>query len=160
MLDLTAEQLVFLDEALFKMQTGWRCMAYDPIGQRVIREDDLRTGDTWSILPAYTTEGYLPCTSIRLDYFNGEAFYNSVVNELLPYCNPYPQPRSVICLDNVSIHLDPRVRDAIEARGCLLRFPPPYSPDHSPIELTFSLLKAWMWHRAAPFSVLLGAVSG
>ena len=32
MLDLTAEQLVFLDEALFKMQTGWRCMAYGPIG--------------------------------------------------------------------------------------------------------------------------------
>ena len=74
--DLTAEQLVFLDEALFKMQPGWRCMAYGPIGQRVVREDDLRRGDTSSILPAYTTEGYLPCPSIRLGYFNGEAFYN------------------------------------------------------------------------------------
>ena len=32
MLDVTAEQLVFLDESLFKAQTGWRCMAYSPIG--------------------------------------------------------------------------------------------------------------------------------
>ena len=154
MLDLTAEQLVFLDEALFKMQTGWRCMAYGPIGQRVIREDDSRRGDTWSILPAYTVDGYLPCTSIRLGYFNGEAFYNWVVNELLPHCNPYPQPLSAICLDNVSIHLNPRARDAIEAKGCLLRFLPPYSPDYSPIQLTFSMLKAWMRRHFRSFREL------
>lgn len=76
MLDLIAEQLVFLDEALFKMQTGWRCMAYGSIGDRVVREDDMRRGDTWSILPVYTVDGYLPCTSIRLGYLNGEVFYN------------------------------------------------------------------------------------
>ena len=114
----------------------------------------MRRGDTWSILPAYTTEGYLPCTSIRLGYFNGEAFYNWVVNELLPYCNPYPQPRSVICLDNVGIHLAARVREAIEAKGCLLRFLPPYSPDYSPIELTFSLLKVWMRRHFRSFREL------
>ena len=54
------------------------------------------------------------------------------------------QPRSVICLDNVSIHLDRRARDAIEAKSCLLPFLPPYSPDYSLIELKFSLLEAWM----------------
>ena len=27
----TAEQLVFLDESIFKLQSGWRCMAYGPI---------------------------------------------------------------------------------------------------------------------------------
>ena len=30
--EITAEQLVFLDESIFKEQTGWRCMAYSPIG--------------------------------------------------------------------------------------------------------------------------------
>ena len=29
--DVTAEQLVFLDESIFKAQTGWQCMAYAPI---------------------------------------------------------------------------------------------------------------------------------
>lgn len=35
MLDLKAEQLVFVDESLFKLQTEWRCMAYGSIGQPV-----------------------------------------------------------------------------------------------------------------------------
>ena len=30
--DVTAKQLVFIDESLFKAQTGWRCLAYSPIG--------------------------------------------------------------------------------------------------------------------------------
>jgi transposase len=144
MLDITAEQMVFLDESIFKQQTGWRLMAYGPIGQPARYSDDMRRGDTWSILPAYTTEGYLPCTGIRQGFFNGDAFFSWVVNELLPYLNPFPQPRSVICLDNLNVHLDRRVRQALEDKGCLIKFLPPYSPDCSPIELTFSILKAWM----------------
>lgn len=42
------------------------------------------------------------------------------------------------------MHLNRRVRQVLEAKGCLVRFLPPYSPDYSPIELTFSILKAWM----------------
>ena len=41
MLDIHAEQLVFLDESIFKQQTGWRCMAYAPIGQPARWCDDL-----------------------------------------------------------------------------------------------------------------------
>lgn len=45
-------------------------------------------------------------------------------------------------LDNLSIHLGPRVKQAIDARGCRLLFLPAYSPDLSPIEGAFSKLKA------------------
>ena len=117
-------------------------MAYGPIGDRVIREDDIRRGNIQSILPAYRVDGYLPYISIRLGYLNGESFYNWVVDKLLPYYNLYPQLRSIICLDNISLYLNPRIRKAIEVKGCLLRFLPPYSPDYSPIELIFGLLKA------------------
>jgi transposase len=47
----------------------------------------------------------------------------------------------VVILDNLSIHLGPRVKQAIEARGCRLLFLPTYSPDLSPIEEAFSKLK-------------------
>jgi len=47
----------------------------------------------------------------------------------------------VVCLDNLNVHLDVRVRIALKERGCLIRFLPPYSPDFNPIELTFSMLK-------------------
>ena len=142
--DVTAEQLVFIDESLFKAQTGWRCLAYGPIGQAVRWQDDMRRGDTWSILPAYTVDGYLPCTGIKKGYYNGEAFREWIIDELLPHCNAFPGHRSVIVLDNVNIHLNRGVKQAVEDRGILLKFLPPYSPDYNPIELTFSMLKAWM----------------
>ena len=33
---------------------------------------------------------------------------------------------------------------AIRQRGCIIKYLPPYSPDYSPIELTFSVLKSWI----------------
>ena len=47
-------------------------------------------------------------------------------------------------MDNLSVHFDPRVRAAFEGAGYIVKFLLPYSPDYSPIELTFSVLKAWM----------------
>jgi hypothetical protein len=90
MQDVTAKQLVFLDELIFKQQTRWRLMAYGPIRHPARYSDDMTRGDTWSILLAYTTEGYLPCTGIQQGFFDGDAFVLWVVNELLPYLNPFP----------------------------------------------------------------------
>ena len=132
---MTAEQLVFIDESIFKLQSRWRCFAYAPIGEPARWHDDMNRGKTWSILPAHTVDGYLPCTGIKEGFYNGDAFYEWIVNDLLPQCNPFPEHRSVICLDNLGVHLGARIREAIEAKGCLIRYLPPYSPDYSPIEL-------------------------
>ena len=144
MMNFTTEHLIFLDESIFKLQTGWRGMAYGPIGDPVRWSEDLRRGDTWSICEAYTIDGYLPYTGVRQGYYNTEAFIAWLTDELLPHCNAFPMPRSVICLDNINIHINPRIRQAIEEQGCLIRYLPPYSPDFNPIELTFSMLKAWL----------------
>lgn len=58
--------------------------------------------------------------------------------------NPFRQPRSVVVLDNVSMHCNPRIKEIIEAAGCVVEYLPPYSPDYSLIELTFSVSKAWL----------------
>ena len=55
---------------------------------------------------------------------------------------PSLQAGQIVILDNLSIHLGPRVRQAIEVRGCRLLFLPAYSPDFSPIEEAFSKLKS------------------
>ena len=156
-----AEQLVFIDESLFKLQTMWRSMAYAPIGKPPLclsrssityvpigeparYQGDMRRGDTYSVLPAYTTEGYLPCTGVKKGWYNTEQIIDWLINELLPLCNEFPRERSIIVLDNVSVHVDPRIVQAIEEKGCMVKYLPPYSPDYNPIELTFSVLKAWM----------------
>ena len=41
-----------------------------------------------TILPAYITEGYLPCAAIYRGYFNGEAFYQWIAIRFLPLYLP------------------------------------------------------------------------
>lgn len=140
MLTLRAEQLVFVDESLFNQTTGWRKKAWAPIGNRARYHDSVARGRSWSILPAYTVDGYLDCVGIKEGYFNAEEFYTWITESLLPSC----QPGSVIIMDNNSTHVKDRIRQAIVEAGHRLLFLPPYSPDYNPIELSFGILKAWM----------------
>ncbi len=47
-------------------------------------------------------------------------------------------------MDNPLFHCRPEVGEAIQEAECEVRYLPPYSPDFNPIELTFSVLKAWV----------------
>lgn len=100
---------------MYSLRTDWPASQQDGVM-------NLIKGATWSILPAYAIDGYLPCTAIREGYFNKEAFLAWVRDDLLPYCNPYPGPKSIICLDNVSVHLDPRIQQIIEETGLIIKF--------------------------------------
>lgn len=57
---------------------------------------------------------------------------------------PTLHPGDVVVLDNLSVHKQPAVREAIERAGAFLRCLPPDSPDFNPIELAFSKLKAFL----------------
>ena len=55
---------------------------------------------------------------------------------------PSLQKGQLVVMDNLSIHKGQKVQQLIEAQGCQLLFLPAYSPDFSPIEETFSKIKA------------------
>jgi transposase len=74
-----------------------------------------------------------------LDGAADAAAFEVYVEQLLA---PSLHAGQVVILDNLSIHLGPRVRQAIEAKGCRLLFLPAYSPDFSPIEEAFSKVKS------------------
>ena len=63
---------------------------------------------------------------------------------MLPNCTPYPGPRSIIILDNASIHKSTRLRELYERSGVILEFLPLYLPDFNLIEAIFKDLKAWI----------------
>jgi transposase len=52
--------------------------------------------------------------------------------------NSYPQDKSILILDNCSIHKTRALREIVEGSGQVLVFLPPYSPDFNPIEESFS----------------------
>ena len=47
----------------------------------------------------------------------------------------------VVVMDNLQVHKSRRVKEIIEGAGAEVLFLPPYSPDFSPIEETFSKVK-------------------
>ena len=77
---------------------------------------------------------------------DGNRFYDYVQKHLLPHLMPFNgvNPHSVVVLDNCSIYHVEGITSMIEEVGALVHFLPLYSPDFSPIEETFSKVKAEM----------------
>jgi transposase len=98
-------------------------------------------------------ETHTVVAGLRLDglcvpaVFNGPIDTPSFVAYVEQVLVPSLRPGDVVVLDNLAVHKQPAVRQAIEAAGAQLRFLPPYSPDFNPIELAFAKLKAFL--RAA-----------
>src|SRR5579859_4336949 len=56
-----------------------------------------------SILPAYTMDGILTW-DIEHGSFTTDRFENFIEHTLIPFCMPYPGPRSIIVMDNAPVH--------------------------------------------------------
>ena len=71
---------------------------------------------------------------------DGDKFCDFVQKCLVPILQPFKgtNDRSVVVMDNASIHHVDRVVAAIQQTGALVRFLPPYSPDLNPIEEVFA----------------------
>ena len=69
---------------------------------------------------------------------NAELFLAYVEQCLVPTL----RPGDIVIMDNVNVHKDPGVREAIENARATLRYLPTYSPDLNPIEMPFSQFKA------------------
>ena len=69
-----------------------------------------------SVLPALSLSGVLVLDVLVVEgSINGAKFY-SFINGLLDEMNPFPQPNSVLVMDNASIHKNGAIREMIEAR--------------------------------------------
>lgn len=75
--------------------------------------------------------------SQKLGAFKRVDFVAFLKEELLPRL----PAGSVLVLDNARIHQGEVVTSLVEAAGCSLLYLPPYSPDFSPIELAWSVVK-------------------
>jgi len=148
--DWSEDQLVFLDESACNERTGDRKFGWSPIGIECGVSRPAKKSQRWSILPALSVDGYLSYL-IYQGSITAETFELFVEQQVLPHCTPYPGPRSILILDNASIHKSVRLRDLCAEHGVLLIFLPPYSPDFNPIEATFKDFKAWVKrnHRLA-----------
>ena len=77
---------------------------------------------------------------------DGEIFLDFIRKCLIPILVPFDgvSPKSVVVMDNASIHHVDCVVETILSVGALVRFLPPYSPDMNPIEEVFAEVKQYL----------------
>ncbi len=144
LLQLTAEQLVFVDKTLFNETTRWCHQVYVSIGESARYQVSRKREHCWSVLSTCTIDDYLFCTDIREGWFNDETFFRWLADELLSLCSFFPAPKSVIIMNNISIHCNARIEKLIISHECEIRYLPSYSSNFNSIELSFSVLKIWV----------------
>jgi len=106
----------------FEKTQGWRQYAYARIGEEARYFGDQLKGDSWTVQPAYTVDGYLPCTGIKKGYFTTELFCRWIIDELIPCCSQYPGTKSVIVMDNVALRVHASIKEAIKVVGREVRW--------------------------------------
>ena len=82
-----------------------------------------------------------------------DIFCEHVCNSLLPVLQPFngSNNKSIVIIDNASIHHMDEVCCLIHSSGTLLWFLPPYSPEFNPIEKCFYQVKIFIRNNSATF---------
>jgi transposase len=134
---LDPRRLVFLDETWAKTNmTRLRGRALQ--GQRLVAKVPHGHWKTTTFLAALRVSG-LSAPLVIDGAINGALFRAYVEQQLAPTLSP----GEIVIMDNLNSHKVKGVREAIESRGAILAYLPPYSPDLNPIELAFSKFK-WL----------------
>lgn len=110
--------------------------------RRASSDREVPQGNRHHILPAYTQDGIL-LSRVFQGSTDCEVF-EDFLEELLQWCGRWPQPKSVLVMDNASFHRTARVEELCAKAGVILMYLPPYSPDLNPIEEFFAELKAFI----------------
>ena len=139
---LRSWQLVFIDETGCDRLVGFRKKGWDPRGVTPVQVARFHRGKRYQILPAYCQDGVM-LAKIFPGTTNSTLF-EDFIEQLLPRCGRWLEPRSVLIMDNASIHHSGRVKRMCEEVGVILIYLPPYSPDLNPIEEFFAELKGFM----------------
>ena len=84
---------------------------------------------------------------------NGDTFYDFIHTHLIPHLCPFDEhsSRSVVVLDNCSIHHLAEVVASLRYIGVMVHFLPPYSPDINLIKEAFSKVKTELRSIEAEF---------
>ena len=136
-----AEDLVLVDESGVTTRRT-RLYGRAPQGQRVHEAVPHGHGKGRTILGAMGLTGRQAARTVEAA--TEAAIFATFLERVLA---PTLRPGPVVLLDNLSAHQQEQARVLVEARGCQLRYLPPYSPDRNPIGRAWSKvqsrLRAW-----------------
>jgi transposase len=140
---IDARQLVIIDETGSNIGLT-PLYAWAPQGERAYASVPRNYGKNTTLLASLSLAGM--GAAMILEGATDALAFEQYIEQLVA---PSLEPGQIVVMDNLSAHTGPKVRQAIEAKGCHLLFLPAYSPDLSPIEEAFSKLKAFLRRAGA-----------
>jgi len=140
MRDLDPKKLVFLDESGFKTNLH-RNYGWAPVGERPIIYAD-KFGKNVTIIGAIALDG-LRATRVFEGTLDGPGFVAFLSENL----GPTLAEGDIVVMDGPRLHRVAGVDEALAAHGAKPLYLPRYSPELNPIEMCWSLLKAWVRTR-------------
>lgn len=134
------EQMMFIDESGSDRGLAILERGYAPKGVTPVQFKRFHRGKRVQMLPAYTLDGVIYC-EVYHENTDTELF-QGFLERLLPFCGRYPEPKSVVFMDNASFHvISQSLKEKFTAAGVIIEKQPPYSPDLNPIEYLFGSVK-------------------
>jgi transposase len=134
--------LVYVDESGCDKRAGFRRTGWSPRGVTPVQISRFQRGQRYQILPAYSQDGVL-LSRVFQGSTDADVF-EDFIEQLLHHCGRWPEPNSVLLMDNASFHRSDRIQELCATAGVKLVYLPPYSPDLNPIEEFFSELKGFV----------------
>jgi hypothetical protein len=118
---------VVVDESGCDKQSGFRRMGWSPLGVTPIQIARFQRERRWQILLAYKQDGV-----ILARVFQGSTdstIFEDFVEQLLLLCGRWPEPKSVLVMDDATIYYTEWIEQMCRDAGVKLVYLPPYSPD-------------------------------
>lgn len=133
--DLDPFRLVFLDESSAKTNmTRQRGRAKH--GERLFAKAPFGHWCTTTMISSIRLSG--ETAAMEIGGATDSVVFREYVKKILA---PTLSPADIVVMDNLTAHYDAEAISMIEARGAIVKFLPPYSPDFNPIEKMWSKIK-------------------
>jgi hypothetical protein len=140
----SAEHFVYCDETHCKEVDARRKYGWSERGAPAFVRSNhvLGHGQSCSAIATLSMEGIVTATTY--DLVTSDVFLYELQMNIRPCMSPFPAPRSVLILDNATIHDKLRIVTLCQQSGVLVLFLPPFSYDYNPIELAFHSTKSYL----------------
>jgi hypothetical protein len=118
--ELYSYHLIFVDKSGCNKRVGHRRTGWSPLGVTPVQVSKFHRGQRYQILPVYTQEGILLSRIFKgsTDAVLSESF----IELLLQHCGRWPEPKSVVIMDNTSFHHSDRVKQLCSDAGVRLLY--------------------------------------
>ena len=148
--------LLWIDETGYDRRNCIRQYGYSLRGVTPVSHQLRVGGKCISAIPILSTEG-IEDVYTTTDSVNGDKFLDFICQCLLPIIQLFDgkNPRSVVLMNNASIHHLEQVEEIITGVGARLHFLPPYSPDLMPLEEVFAKIKRHLTEHDTLFYIPL-----